>query len=216
MKRLLEIVYPSFHNLNREIVVHEHTYVSDFALTDWKSGTDCNNKTPYFYNQCYNKEVLKVSTSEEVKVISIEEYFQQYSNKKDIVCGNICDYLLYGCNKIIFADLTCMRPYHIESHIVNGKNKEGKRAKVIKQINDSIERLVMCPTISERMNLYKEKIALFALRKKESAFDYLEDSQRGMISFMRMTNEQIVLGITQQMRNGFNLVINEYPKPYQW
>lgn len=216
MKSLLEIAYPSFHHLNREIVVREHAYDSDFAITDWKSCTDCSDKTSYFYNQCYHKEVLKISTSEQVKVISLEDYFLQYSNKKEIVSGNICDYLLYGQDKIVFADLTCMRPFHIESHVVDGKQKEGKRAKVVKQINDSIERLKLCPAVSERIESYEEKVALFALRKKESAFDKLEEAQRSMTSFMRMTNEQTMSGITQQMNNGFSLVINEYPKPYKW
>lgn len=37
-----------------------------------------------------------------------------------------------------------------------------------------------------------------------------------MNSFMRMTNEQTKIGITQQMKNGFKLIVNEYPQAYQW
>ena len=216
MKRLLEIVYPSFHHLNRSIVVNEDTYDSDFTVTDWKACTDCQNNTPYFYNQCYHQEVLKVSTTKEIKLISLENYFQQFSDKKEIVSGNTCDYLLYGQNKIVFTDLTCIRPNYIDSHIVEGKHKEGKRAQVFKQIKDSITRLSVCPEISEQIASYNEKIALFALRKKEFAFDHLDEGLKPMVSFMRMTNEQTKLGIAQQMEYGFKFITNEYPKSYQW
>ena len=216
MKRLLEIEYPSFHNLNRKVEVNEETYVSDFSITDWKACTDCQNFTPYFYRQCFHQEVLKVSTTEEIKLISLENYFQQFSNKKEITTGNTCDYLLYGQNKILFTDLTCMRPHYIESHIVEGKQKEGKRAKVFKQIKDSITRLSVCPEILERISSYNEKVALFALRRKESAFDNTDEGIKPMNSFMRMTNEQTTNGIAQQMENGFKFIINEYPRSYQW
>ena len=62
MKSLLEIEFPFFYNLNRKIVVNEEVYISDFTVTDEKSCTDCKNKTPDSYNQCYDKIVLKVSS----------------------------------------------------------------------------------------------------------------------------------------------------------
>lgn len=124
--------------------------------------------------------------------------------------------ILYGQNKIVFTDLTCIRPIYIESHIVEGKQKEGKRAKVFKQIKDSITRLSGCPKISERIASYNEKIALFALRKKESAFDNTDEVQKSMQSFMRMTNEQTTNSIAQPMGNGFTFTTNEYPQSYPW
>jgi hypothetical protein len=216
MKSLLEIEFPSFYNLNRKIIVNEEEYSSDFTVTDKKSCTDCKNKTPDSYNQCYDKIVLKVSTTEKVKLISLENYFQQYSNKKGIISGGTCDYLLYGQDKIVFAELTCCRPIYLYSRIVNGKLKEGKRSKVEKQIGDTIERLSVCPKISERIASYNEKIAIFSLRKKESAFDNTDEVIKPMNSFMRMTNEQTTNGIAQQMENGFKFIINEYPQSYQW
>ena len=213
MLTLLKKDFPDYYRLTRRILVECKTYVSDFSLTDWKSCNDCQSHTKYFYLQC-DKEVLRIATSKGINVINLEDYFQQYSDKKEIVSGGCCDLLLYEAEKVAFIDLTCTRPVYIDNHIVDKKFKEGKRPVAFKQLKDSIAKLSVCPTISTYLQKCIEKVAILALRKKEFAVELLPESP--MQSFMKMANEQSKSGMIQDMGNGFTFIVHEYPKVYNW
>ena len=218
MLTLLNKDFPEYYNLNRKVIVVNQLYNSDFPLTDWKSCAGCQVESYYFYRQCLDKEVFKVSIkgNEGIYVINHEKYVQQYSDKPGITFGGSCDYLLCSTNKVAFVDLTCSRPSYIEGRQVGSEFKEGKRSVAFKQLKDSIARLAVCPTIHTYLQNCVKKDAILALRKKEFVFDVDSSPELHMQAFMKMSSEQAKSGMIQDMGNGFSFIVNEYPNVYVW
>ncbi len=216
MLELLNKDFPKYYNLNRKVIVERQSYDSDFPLNDWKSCTDCQAKSYYFYRQCLVKEVIRIAVSQTIEVINIENYFQQYNDKQEIASGGCCDYLLYSNDKVAFIDLTCIRPKFIEEHLVDNRPNVGKRTVAYKQLKESISKLSVCPTIYSYFQNCVEKVAILALRKKEFVFDANRSPELYMQAFMKMASEQTKSGMIQDMDNGFSFIVNEYPNVYCW
>ncbi len=123
---------------------------------------------------------------------------------------------MYSEDKIAVMEMTCSKPQYIEPHIVNGKQKQGKRAHAYQQMYDSIKKLRHCDEINTKIDSYNDRVAIFSVRKKTSAEESSNAVAKQMNNFSKLSKQVSWMNYRTDMGNGFYFIIQEYNNEYQW
>jgi hypothetical protein len=104
-----------------------------------------------------------------IKLINIEKYITQYPPNSNAGKGKHCDLIMMPGNdtirsEFIFAELTRSKHNYIEPFTNSAGPQEGKRAKSVTQLTETIKKLVNVPAIQNRVNQYNKLTGLFAYR----------------------------------------------------
>ncbi|HRM89869.1 MAG TPA: hypothetical protein PLK68_05335 [Thomasclavelia ramosa] len=218
MRDLLETELAASYGSQQMISVQEDTKSGLFGVNDPKACSDCINRTSYFYRSCEDKKVSKHKSKKLVKIICLEDVFQQFRNVPSLTKGGCCDILMYSDDKVVVMDMTCTRPEYLETHKKDGQEVEGKRDIVYRQIEDSVRKLRGCDVINTKLDSFTDRVAIFAVRKKIFAVEESEtDAAMGMKSYSKMSDDfSSKMGLHTDMGNGFFFIVQEYPKVFEW
>lgn len=218
MKNLLENHLAVSYGSTRKISVQEKTNYGDFEVTDPKSCKDCEEHSSYFYRSCVDKQVSKHNSSKLVKLIRLEDVFQEFTKISALSQGGCCDMLMYSEDKIVLMDMTCSRPQYLESRIdSDGTMKRGKRAIAYHQLEDSVKKLRGCEIINKKLNTYKDRISIFAVREKKFALEEEKNNAlKSMKNFSKMSRLTEGIDLRINMGNGFYFVVQKYPEIFYW
>lgn len=219
MKKYLEIDLAASYGCKHNIVVTEVCKIGEFGVTDVKSCTDCKSHSSYFYDSCDNRTVSLHSSVTTVRLISLEDVFQQFRDVPELSTGGCCDVLMYSDHKVVVMDMTCTRVEYLFSHTTEGNPIVGKRAVAYRQIEDSVRKLRGCVFISRKIDSFDERIAILAVRKKCFALEETADTivSTNMRSYSKMSDViKSLSGLRTNMGNGFAFVMQFYPDVFKW
>ena len=212
MKELLERDFATSYGLNRQVKVEAETKSDSFGETDGKACNDCVLEK---FKGCKEKVVSWHHSDTSVEIIQLENFFRQFGNKPEIAGRGCCDRLMCTSKQIVVMDMTCCYSKYLDTHTIDGSDVIGKREKAYQQMAESIEKLKHCQSIDQELNSYKQRIALFAFRKKNTETE--SDAEKGMKSFMKMYDDFASrTDLQTDMGNGFKFVIQEYPSVFEW
>ncbi len=218
MRELLKTKLAASYDSVQNISVDEEFANGNFGVTDPKACNDCAQYTSYFYRSCDYKKVSKHKSEKPVKMIRLEDVFQQFRNVPALTKGGCCDMLMYSEDKVAVMDMTCTRPEYIEEHTTKDKVVKGKRAVAYRQMEDSVKKLRGCDAINDRLKSFRYHVAIFAVRKKIFALEEsTSDATTGMESYSKMSNLfKSEVWLLTDMGNGFSFLVQEYPEVYEW
>lgn len=217
MKDLLETYFGKYYQSTKKASVTSQMLIGRFALSDPKACVDCNKHTPQVENGC-DKIVLRCEAADqEIEVIGLEEFIDNYANLKAVPSGKKCDLLLINDKKVVFCDMTCSQAKYIDPFkMSDGTEKIGKRNIVRRQIENSITLLNNVPEIADAIQTRTSKIALFAYREKpevqKDEFDTKVSTQMKTLDIMRSSIARI--SMYSNMGNGFLFTEVRYPNIY--
>lgn len=184
------------------------TKSGDFSLVDNRACSQCK---PFFHSSC-NNEVLKLHADNPVEIIEHEKLILDLKAEK----GGVCDYLISSDNKVLFIDLTCGMSQYLESHLVDGEAKEGKKAKSRKQTEMSINRLYEEQHLASHLDSFPNKVAMLGYRNIDdelfancsSKITSAEDASLSMMKHLQSRR------LATPLSHGFNFVMIRYPDVY--
>lgn len=214
MKQLLENKFSVAHGREPQ-KMYEECEIHSAGKFSCADVTACNECSNFFKSNC-DSIVLQVESKTEVTQINFEYFidknFKKYTSSK-------CDFIFYdNGDKIVFGDFSCSFSEYIDSHVCNGEQKEGKRAKVQIQIKRSIEELYKVPEIAEYLDSHTKKIALFAYRAKDDELSHnltskLKASRDAFLGEFNALNKR---KLKFQLTHDFIYTENRYPEVYKW
>ena len=203
MKQLL---LEELSELGRNISIDEKIYIGQFGFSDWKS---CGNCINHFSRTC-DHTIFKVNSKRDVHALSLERIILD-TKDENLRKGGICDLIMYDEDKLTLAELTCSLPHYLEQHTTEGEQKEGKRPKAYRQLNNAIARLRSFDKLDKAIVGYSQREAIFACREKETAFLQEDKGAKAMQSFRRRPKPK-----ETDMGNGFIFKRIDYPEVYEW
>lgn len=219
MRFLLENYFGRHYNSTKAASVNCRKLMGVKHFADPKACADCKMNIPGGETQC-DKVVLKCDfAQQEVEVIELELFIDNYSNLKAIGAGQRCDLLLLDEIKIVFCDMTCSRAKYIEPYQMrDGTAKIGKRNTVRTQIANSILLLHNVPEIAYEIDKRTEKIGLFAYREKPALQkDEFDNSiVNKMDPFKKIEDAVMREPMYAELGNGFVFTEIKYPAVYTW
>ena len=162
MKQLL---LEELSKCGRNISIDEKIYIGQFGFSDWKS---CGNCINHFSRTC-DHTIFKVNSKRDVHALSLERIILD-TKDENLRKGGICDLIMYDEDKLTLAELTCSLPHYLEQHTTEGEQKEGKRPKAYRQLNNAIARRRSFDKLDKAIAGYRQREAIFACREKETAF----------------------------------------------
>lgn len=217
MKDLLETYFGKYYQSTKEASVTSRMLIGRFALSDPKACADCNRLTPQVENSC-DKIVLRCEAADqEIEIIELENFINNYANLKAIPSGKKCDLLFINDKKVVFCDMTCSQAKYIDPfRMSDGTEKIGKRNIVRRQIENSITLLNNVPEIEDALQTRTSKIALFAYREKPKVpkddFDAKVSTKMKTLDIMHSSIAKIPM--YSDMGNGFLFTEVRYPDIY--
>lgn len=117
--------------------------------------------------------------------------------------------------RLAFCEMTCSQERYVWPYVNSRGQNVGKRAKAYKQLKSSICKLASVPGIAAKMDSYKIRSALFAVRFKDMV-GHENTSVQSMVHSFSGLARSIQDGSTQDMGNGFAFEVVQYPTVFQW
>lgn len=207
--------YKGHYKAIRNVVVDSVTKeagISSFA--DNKACAECEVAGKKI---CKDKTVLMVNSRCRFTVVELERFFDQFDGTSLAAVKDKCDLMLYDeeyC-RLAFCEMTCTQEKYILPYKNSRGHNDGKRAKAYNQLKSSICKLAAVPGISSKMDLYRERSALFAVRLKNESEGESTSTQMMAHRFSRLARS-IQDGAKLNMGNGFTFEVVQYPRAFQW
>lgn len=219
MKELLEDFFGKHYKSTKRAIAESRFLQGNIELSDSKACDDCRRHSYEIEVKC-NKVVLKCNSSEHIiEVVELENFINQFAHLKALPSRRKCDLLLVGDDKIVFCDMSCTKAVYIDPYLMNDQTpKMGKRIIAMEQITSSVGLLMQVPQIASEIKNKKDKIALFAYRKKsESAGDDFDKSvSHNINAFNVMGNIVFQEPMFTDIGNDFFFTEICYPNTYIW
>lgn len=187
------------------------TFQGHHSFGDQNASRQCHS---FFRDGGCEQLVFKVFSLTHINKIDIEEFLNEFR----IINGDRCDLLLYNDSKIVLADMYCGSNDYIAPHNTDGKPVVGKKAKVRKQIESTLDVLYSIPEIAHYIDSKSHKIGIMAYRDKyEGHFDNNPAKIKASIgSFLKPTEALGRRNMIIPIAHGFAYMVNKYPHVYQW
>lgn len=183
------------------------------SFHDAKACSDCKARN---IAVCETEEVLSVDHDCVMVKVELEQFFTQFDGTALSSLRDKCDLLFYDKigHRIAFCELSCSKGKYIEPYNTAKGPNRGKRATAYGQLKSSIKKLADVPDIKSMMDIYANKTALFAFRRKDKF-----NSDSPVVSNMEkfsVLSRGIQDGATSDMGNGFTFDEIAYPSVYYW
>lgn len=184
------------------------TACGDFSLVDDVACAQCK---PFFHSTC-NYEVLKLHAGQPVELINHERLILDLKAEK----GGVCDYIISGNDKVLFIDLRCGLSQYLDTHLVDGREKDGKKATSRKQTEVSINRLYEEEHLSAHIDSYQYKVAMLGYRNVDDEFfatcpSTISAAEKASLSMMRDLQDR---RLATPLSHGFKFVMVRYPEVF--
>ena len=206
--------YKVYYKAVRNVNLDSTSCSSGISLFhDVKACSDCKARR---IDICETAEVLKIGHKCVIVKVELEKFFTQFDGTALSSLKCRCDLLLYDRinHRIAFCELSCSKSKYIEPYDTEKGSNKGKRAKAYEQLKSSIEKFADVPDIKSMMDVYPNKTALFAVRRKDRVnSDSLVISNMEKFSAL---SRGIQDGSTSDMGNGFTFEEIVYPSVYRW
>lgn len=225
IKEILLQILPQAYGLHRD---NEHIKLNvtelrgDVALNDTTRCFNCKTKQS---RPCNEGNMLITTGTARVMLVDHESYINQFKGKL-LGRGKNCDYMLVddsGNNyKIAFCDLTCSLAENVESDERREKLPEGKRAKVMVQLQESAYRLVVKEETKAYIKKFQHRHCIFGWRDPFVSNTPVRpkrgDSEANMMIMGVATSGSEPLLLHQQEIGGLKFVFFQvkYPTIYKW
>lgn len=151
----------------------------------------------------------------DMTIIDFEDFVNQFKSSNPAGKGKKCDFILYDDRDayIILNELSALDAKYLDDHKVDGENKEGKRSHAIRQIQESIDKLIVSPDIRSYMDRRARRIGLFSYRINE-ADNIPKEIQQSMTKFGMVKNSFSNVSASI-FSNGFVFEQRIYPTPFK-
>lgn len=165
IQEILLQTLPQAYGLYRgHITLNMFTLSGNVALNDTARCTNCKTKQ----NHPCNKQNMRINTgAATISVVDYEAYIKQF-NGKQLGRGKNCDYMLVDDSgndyKVAFCDLTCSLAENVEPDELRTKLPEGKRAKVMMQLEESVRRLTSKNATNAYLVRFQHRHCIFGWR----------------------------------------------------
>lgn len=217
MREVLEKFFGSHYGSTKTVKVISEQKRGVFERADDKACADCQTHSSSFFEDCDQKVLRCDAGEQEVEVIELERFVENYNSLKKLRPKCVCDLLMVGDDEVVFCDLACYNPKYLKSFVKpDGTKQLGKRLTVWLQINNSIKKLTGVPEIADEILSKSKRVGLFAYRRKEKRVVDLADSTAlvGMRSLIDRTKDADTnIG---DLDYGFLFMEVVYPETYIW
>lgn len=217
MKEVLEKFFGSHYGSTKTVRVISEQKRGVFERADDKACADCQTHSSSFFADCDQKVLRCDAGEQEVEVIELELFVENYNGLKKLPSSSSCDLLMVGGDEVVFCDLACYNPKYIEPFVKSDGTKQiGKRLMVRLQIEHSVKTLMDVPEIADEILPKSKRIGLFAYRRKEKRVADWADSTAlvGMRSLIDRTKDAYTnIG---DLDYGFLFTEVVYPETYIW
>lgn len=221
IREILTKTLPQAYGLQRENVSLEtKTFTGDAVLNDRCSTCATKKKHP-----CNEQNMLFNAGKSVVTLLMHEEYINQF-NGTQLGSGRKCDFILLDDSenkyKIAFCDLTCSLARNVEPDREREKLPEGKRAKVIIQLQGSVHRLTSKEETKSYLESFQHRHCIFGWR---DPFDtnvtitpQRGDVEANMLFLSIATSGLEPVLLHQESIDGVDFVFYQvkYPAVYNW
>jgi len=150
--------------------------------------------------------IIENNNAFEIAIISYERFHEltQITHEK------VCDYIFYDIDNSVFSccELTSCQSDYLETHLVDGKPEQGKRAKAYSQLETTTNKLLAVSSITEFIGRFRSLIALFAYRLSENI------NQNSTIAKSINAFNRNPSSINSSLGNGFYFVQRMYPNTF--
>ena len=142
IQEILLKTLPQAYGLHRvKIQLNMFELTGEVSLSDTVRCTNCKTKQ----NRPCNEQNMRINTgTATITVVDHEAYIKQFNNSQ-LGRGKNCDFMMVdnsGSNyKVAFCDLTCSLTENVEPDEERTRLPEGKRAKAMAQLEESVHRL---------------------------------------------------------------------------
>lgn len=220
---ILQQDMPQAYNLGRANVgVVISSLVGRISFKDITRCANCKTKL----TQPCNEENMLVSTgTATVMIVDHEEYIKQFAGTQ-LGKGKKCDYLMVddsGANyKIAFCDLTCSKEVNVEPDTEREYLPEGKRAKVMLQLEESVKRFTDKATTKAYIQGFNKRHCLFGWRDPFVSDTLVvptrNDVEANMMVFGRTASNVEPQLLHHKTIDGIEFVFYQikYPTVYNW
>lgn len=211
MKKLLEVAYHSHYKAKWKasyVVLHKTVNEPKFEISDQVPDIVCLPDTGIA--QYTNVNVL------DIIIINYEKYINQYGSGIEAGKGLKCDFIVYeDTNRSIFLlnELTQCKNIYLDTHQQEKEKVEGKRDKSVRQLNDTITKLMNVPVINGYINSFTKRVGLFSYKLTDQSFgtDQMENPFIQSIANFAMP-QNIVSNISgAHLKDGFVFEQRIYP-----
>lgn len=221
IQKILSQTLPQAYGLQRKCI-----QLKMFTLTGQVSLNDrCETCTTKQKHPC-DEQNIKINTGTvTITVVDYEAYIQQFNNAQ-LGRGKKCDFMMVdnsGNNyKVAFCELTCSQAETVESNEGRKRLQEGKRAKAMVQLEESVHRLTNKADTKNYLNGFLHRHCIFGWRDpfigEKSVSPRRGDAEANMMSMM-LTPSSAAKGLHQTKKiDGldFDFYQVKYPDIYNW
>lgn len=164
MRHLFETDLPQAYGLTKTgITVDISKHSGRFALYDADRCAGCKT----VLKKICNRENILIEAKSDVLVACHESYLKQFG-EKSLGKGKRCDYFLAddsdAKSKVAFCELTCAIEDTIEPNEERKYLPEGKRAKAMKQLEDSVKRFTSKEVSKSYLSTFPVRHCIFGWR----------------------------------------------------
>ncbi len=207
---LLQNKYAAAHGSTRiPAVRHEVCNDADFCIMDKKAHIVCASLDDGVGVYDNNSKRYGIT------IIDFEKFVNEFKPSTAAGRGKKCDFILYDNQEayVILNELSELDAKYLEGHEVYGENKEGKRSHAIRQIQESIDKLVVSSDIRSYMDRKARRIGLFSYRINEDD-SIPKEIQQSMTKFGMVKNSFSNVS-APIFSNGFVFEQRIYPTPFK-
>lgn len=223
IREILLQTLPQAYDIHREHIELKTTELTgNVALRDTARCANCKTKQKH---PC-NEQNMRINTgTATIIVVDHESYIKQFDGKQ-LGKGKNCDYMLVDDSgssyKVALCDLTCSLAENVEPDKERPKLPEGKRAKVMVQLEESARRLTSKESTKAYLERFKYRHCIFGWRDP-----FVSDTpitpKRGDVAANMMimgvaTSGSEPLLLHRQEIDGLDFVFYQvkYPAVYNW
>lgn len=223
LRELLLQTLPQAYGLHREhIDLKTVELTGDVSLRDTERCAKCVTKE----NHPCDEQNLRMSIgTASVTLVDYESYIMQFNGTR-LGNGKKCDYMLVddsGSNyKVAFCDLTCSLEDTVEPNEGRKKLPEGKRAKAMEQLKESVRRLVGQESTKTYLEGFRHRHCIFGWREpfvgNKPIIPKRGDVMSNMMIMTVATSGSEALLLQRQEICGQEFVFYQvkYPAAYKW
>ena len=187
------------------------------SLNDPKACRECKNEGRQICTGEDEEQCMLLYSLDNLVLVQIEKFLTQFDGSKAGVKSR-CDMMLYGDDKIAFVEMNCGRRNNLFPKTAMNSAKSvgdmGKMAKARQQLSETIEKLCSVPSIEQKIERFREKVALLAFRDKSNIHNQSE-VEKQMSVFLSMPN-RVAKNRHTSLPHGFDFSMVSYPEEYQW
>ena len=193
------------------------TILGHQSLNDPKACRECKNKGWQICSGQNDEQCMLLYSLDSLILVDIEKFLTQFDGRKAGVKSR-CDLMVYGGDKIAFLEMNCGRRNNLfpKNRIssARGGGEMGKMAKARQQLSETIEKLCSVPSIKQKIQKFREKVALLAFRDKSNTNN--QSKVEEPMSVFLSTPDLVAKIKHTSLPYGFDFSMVCYPDEYQW